>query len=421
MNEPAVALDLEVAALLADEPELLAIADAVAATQAQPPRRRRWRRFVAVAAALAAAGALLALVPYGGGESSLLPEALAAIGHGPVLHARIEAELPDTNVVELATGRAAAQMVTIEYWFDEPRGRLRTVTRRGGVLVEDVLQTRAGATARRGRVVSARGVQPALDPGLAAFVTRYRRALATGEARRVGEGELEGRRVVWLAFAAGGSGRRVAVDAETYAPLVIVPLDADGRPAAFSWRVGLIESVARVEADFAPPSRRGPRPFRGDVRRSWAVSSDQVRAAVAWPALWLGESWSGLRLVSLERQLLTRGYPPGGGNGARRGQGVRLRYAADGRRSYVELSEAPSPEPAYAFTGGEATFDGNPIPPEGSIEISQLAGSSGGAPAFVGQLRRDGVYVTIWSSSRQLCLQAARALRRVALERGGAT
>ena len=241
-------------------------------------------------------------------------------------------------------------------------------------------------------------------------MTRYRDALARGEAQIGDEGTLGGRRVVWLLLTAGGIRERVAVDAETYVPLRITPLDEEGRAARFSWEVRLIETVARVEADFAPPRQRRPAPYRGDVRASRPLSSDQVIEEIAWPALWLGESWRGLRLVSLDQETLSRGYPPESRVRADRGQGLRLRYAVDGAARYVELSEAPFPEPAYAFMGGELTFNGNPIPLEGQVELVALGSRPGRA---IGQLRRDGVYVTIWASSRGLALEAARALSRI--------
>jgi hypothetical protein len=411
VRDAAVPLDLEVVELLAEEPELLAIADAIGATQPRARPRRRWPRLTALAATIAAVAAVFAALPRGDSESTLLAEALAAVGRGPVVHARIEAELPGTSVVELSTGRNRPQTVAIEYWFDEARGRLRTSVRRGGVLVDEFVQTRAGAPTRHGSVQTQLGAEPALDPALAGFVTGYREALSSGAARRLTEGELEGRRVVWLLLAEGPTRERVAVDAETHAPVLIVPLDADGRAGAISWRVASVGSTARVEADFARPGPQPALPVRGDVRGSRPLSSGQARDTIAWPAVWLGESWRGLRLVSLEQQTLTRGFPPGSGTASTSGAGLRLRYEVGGNGAYVELSQAPYPEPAYAFVGGRATFDGNPIPREGYIELVERRTSS---PAVVGQLRRDGVYLTIWASTRELCLEAARALRRMA-------
>jgi hypothetical protein len=384
--------DLEVVELLADEPELLAIADAVVATQPRPRRRRLWPRLIALAAALVVATGVVALFPQSRSDDGLLPEALAAIGTGPVVHARIAARLPGTNVVELSTGRAHPQTVTIEYWFDEPRRRLRTVVRRGGVVVDDVLQTRSV------------GIAPELHPALAGFVTRYRAALERGEADVVNEEELGGRSVVWLRLS---SRDLVAVDAESYAPVLIKPLG--GRLA---WRVRAIETVARVEADFMRAVAKA-RPYRGDVRKSQPVSSRQAADRTSWPALWLGESWRTLRLVSLELQTLTRGYPPASGRQPTRGRGLRLRYAVDREPTYVDISQAPFPEPAYAFTGGWETFAGNPIPRQGQMELVEVPNALNRRMTVIGQLRRDGVFVTIWASSRRLCLEAARALRRM--------
>jgi hypothetical protein len=404
--------DYEVVDLLADEPELLAIADAVAATQPPPSRHRRWPRLAALAAVVAVVvTAVLAVMPQRGGDHPFLADALAAIGRGPVLHARIEARLPETHVVELATGRAVPQTISIEYWFDESSARLATVVRRGGVPIARFLATPSGTVSDGGPVRTTGSA--ALHPALAGFVTRYRVALESGAARVVDEGKLGGRDVVWLQVGAGATRERVAVDAKSFTPISLVPLDARGRPTAFSWRVRTIETIARVESNFASPLQHAPRPYRGDVRSSRPLSSAQVDQVVRWPALWLGESWNGLRLSSLESQTLTRGYPPGSGKPSTRGRGLQLRYAVDSGRRSVEISQAPFPEPAYAFASAEATFNGNPIPREGFVEIVALGSAQGSPTRVVGQLRQAGVYVTIWASSRELCLAAARALHRI--------
>jgi hypothetical protein len=381
VSEPAFTLDLEVAELLADEPALIAIADAVAATQRRPRRRRLPALIGLGAIGLCLVAGVLMLLPHGGARGSLLPQALAAVGTGAVVHARIETSLPGTTVVDLRTGRTTPQTAAIEYWYDEERGQLRREVRRGGALVEGG------------------GPSAAVDPALAAFVRGYRHALATGAARRLADGVVGGRRVAWLQLGHGRYAERVAVDATSYTPVLVVP-----HGSALAWRVLLIESTGRKEADFAPRALPA-RPFRGDVTSSRPVSSGQLRGSP-----WLGESWRGLRLVSLERQTLSRGYPPGQ-HGVERGSGVHMRYAADGQPRYVEVSVSRAPEPAYAFTGGAATFDGNPIPAAGKMEIARLAGS--GRQTFIGQLRRDDRYVTIWSGVRALCLQAARELRRI--------
>jgi len=377
-----VLIDHEVVELLADEPELLAIADAVAATQ---PRRRLRPRLVGLA---------------------------AAIGQQPVVHVRIDARLPQNDVVDLATGRTQPQRVSIEYWFDEPQGRLRTIVRRGGVVLDEFLETRAGIVSGGGPVQTT-GRTPALDPALAGFVTGYRHALKSDETREVARGTLRGRAVVWVQFAAETTRQRVAVDAESFTPLRFAYLDRQGRPTTPAWDVRVIETVARVEANFAVPTPRAPRPFRGDVRDSRPVSSGQVPDLVRWPALWLGQSWRGLRLTSLEQQTLTRGYAPGSGKPSTRGVGLNMRYGADSDAGFVAVSQAPVPEPAYAFAEAALTFNQNPIPREGSMEVVELRAAPGARIRAMGQLRQRGVYLTIWASSRELLLAAARALTRI--------
>jgi hypothetical protein len=127
--------------------------------------------------------------------------------------------------------------------------------------------------------------------------------------------------------------------------------------------------------------------------------------------VWLGQSWQGLRLVSLELQTLSRGYAPGSGAASSRSsRGLSIRYA-DGTGGFVEIAQASAPEPAYAFAEGALTFNRNPIPRSGRVEVVELGGS--GLPRVIGQLRLPGVYVTMWASTRELCLAAARALTRI--------
>ena len=351
-------------------------------------------------------------LPGRDGRAVRLDRALAAIGPRPVLHARIDAATPGTTLVDLATGRATPRVISIEYWFDEPRNRLKTVVRHSGVVIDEFLEVGGRRVGGRGDGRLSGTAEVALNPALAAFVTGYRAALARGDASRSGEGKLGDRTVMWLLLDTGRVRERVAVDAATYAPLLITPLDENGQPGAISWRVRSIATVARVEAHFEQPRPRPPRPYRGDVRGSRAVSSRQLASLVGWRALWLGQSWRGLRLESLELQTLSRGYPPGTARRASAGRGARIRYSAGGR-DYVELSQARAPEPAYAYSGGNATFEGNPIPPEGFIELVELPDSSRGMTTVLGQLRVHGVYVTIWAPERELALAAARALRAI--------
>jgi hypothetical protein len=103
-------LDEEVRALLADDPELLAIADAIAETQS---RRRRARPLGLAAAAAIAAVAALAFVFWPGGQSSGISgdKAYAAIGG-------------QTHMLEL---RVAASSGKLLLRYDRAHGRLSAI------------------------------------------------------------------------------------------------------------------------------------------------------------------------------------------------------------------------------------------------------------------------------------------------------
>jgi hypothetical protein len=83
------AIDHEVLELLADDPELLAVADAVAVAGKAPVAvRRRSLRSGVIATVAASALLVLALVaPWNHGHASIVDRARAAIGTAPVLHA----------------------------------------------------------------------------------------------------------------------------------------------------------------------------------------------------------------------------------------------------------------------------------------------------------------------------------------------
>jgi len=95
-------LDREVLELLREDPDLLAIADAVVVTQrAEPQRRGGTWRLLGVAAVVAVAAVIAVVAPWHGHGNGLIDRALAAVGHGRVLHAVIESDAPNEQVVNL--------------------------------------------------------------------------------------------------------------------------------------------------------------------------------------------------------------------------------------------------------------------------------------------------------------------------------
>ena len=143
--------DPEVLDLLADDPTLLALADAVVATQ-QAPRRPLFRRRaprVAVVAVVAAAAVIVALVlPQG--KHGIVDRAIAAIGDGRVMH--IVSEMPTGTVdVDLQSGRRTVQQARVEVWADQQLKRFHVVMTIEGQVVLDLLWPQDAEEGRYGR------------------------------------------------------------------------------------------------------------------------------------------------------------------------------------------------------------------------------------------------------------------------------
>ena len=296
---PPVRLDAEVIELLRDSPELLAIADAITATQAAPATRRRATRLAAVAAVLGLAVALALVSPWSG-RGSLVDRALAAIGSGAVIHVVEKRDLSDQTLVDLRTGAESPVAQTRELWFDGDRGLLRSVQRVGGAVTGEVLETPKGSWTESGRVytcawIAAHPVEatkarvscnpsgqngtmprrvpeprPDLDPALAGFVTGYREALANGTATRDGAGVVAGRAVEWLRFAIPATGNqgaarveRVAVDAE----------HLDRRSGSRLWRTASSSTGRRSRSPRRSTARACRSPGHASSRPDRSLSS----------------------------------------------------------------------------------------------------------------------------------------------------
>ena len=238
-------LDPEVVELLADEPELLALADALGSTRA--PRRRPAAWIASGAAAVAAAILVALLAPWNGGGSPTLARALAALGDRPVIHVIARVQF-------LRASRHPAEF-QIETWYDTKHRLLHTITRANGRIVGDVLVSRSVRVGRSGIIPFARVATPTLDPALADFTTRYREALASGTAHVV----RTERDRIWIDFPRPGLTREVAVDRKTYKPLLL-------RTLVRGKRVGPDEQIIVAETlPLGAGNFKAPR--KGIVRR----------------------------------------------------------------------------------------------------------------------------------------------------------
>jgi hypothetical protein len=224
----------EVLDLLRDEPELLAIADAVADTQRAPRPLRPFRALVVVALAAAAIFVLVLAAPWdrgAGGRGSILDRAAAAIGgEGPVVHMTMRMDVT-------RNGQALPPFVT-ESFYDREHGLVRVVSRSEGKVVGDYTTVAAED-------------EFSFFPGLLEGAAFYEQALANGDARIVGHGDWEGTPVYWLELERGGGLLlRIGIARDTYRPVVFRALNPDGTTAGAQVAVLGFDYVSRARAAF---------------------------------------------------------------------------------------------------------------------------------------------------------------------------
>jgi hypothetical protein len=395
------------------------------------------RRIAIVALVTAVIAAALAVIPTHTSSSSLVGEALAAIGSGSVLH--VVAEQPTgRELLDLSTGKAMPLMQEEEIWFDESQGLRRDTIRINGRIADDTFQSPAGGFTPHGIIYDCTWIaahpkeatkarvscnasgdngttprtvprpKPTLDPGLLGFVDGYRNALASGTAREGGSGAIDGLAVDWLILATPDGDERVALDASTHKPILL-----DGPRASQQMRITSIEATDDSAGKFEKPSP-GETPVlpnfgRSDDQQTLDLSASAIQAAYPG-AVWAGLGVAGLPLASATVQQLTTNYPDH--RPAATGTGLQLQYGsltASGHRDfsepYVTVSEAPSAELAEAYMWG---FEGATPPPPGQLLTEVPRG--GPNALYLGFMSVDGKLVSVQASTWELLLAAARSL-----------
>jgi len=384
--------DREVALLLRDRPDLLAVADAIAATQREPRRARTTRgrsRILALAATAAVVLAVALTAPWRGHGEDVVARALAAVGNGPVIHAVIDSNLRGVQIVDLKTGRHTPVIQQLEYWYDGRRHELRFTISIGGRVLTEGLTGPSGSQ---------------LDPALAAFATRYRDVLASGQAHVVRRGAIAGHRVVWLRLRTTGIfGEGVALDAATYRPLVVVKLDPLEHQRAL-WRVREIATEARNPADFVRP-RPAPA-VHGEAHPTREVAPEKAERYLGWRPLWLGGSFAGDRVAYAQIQSLTSSVSA---------TALPVFAVSYGRGVAGGVLLEESRQPALGFRLGAPapeTESGVPLPPPGQAVVAVT-----GRTCQVQLRAAGGLYVSILGRRAMQCIAAARALRPLASTR----
>jgi hypothetical protein len=313
--------------------------------------------------------------------------ALAAIGHRPIVHAVVERTVRYSALVNVATGDERPVRLRVEWLVDSSGGSQDWWTS-----IDD------GA-----RRYSAAGSP---DPALAAFATGYREALSVGGVRVVGEGSFEGRATKVLGFDVGnGQSSTVTVDAETYLPVSFGVEGAGGDV----WRVVKIESLDREPPGLTRDQQDSD--LSADVADLRRLTATDAALALRKRAVWPGPRVGGLELTSIRLQRLTTSALPGFRK-QREGLGLLLYYESSER--WLEVAEAPDWEVAYGFYGPRLAANG-PLPAEGKLRLDCDACGPGDhapdyRPIWQAQLQKDGLYIRVRSSSRELALRAARSL-----------
>jgi hypothetical protein len=368
-------------------------------------RRLRWLPRAGLAtAALAAVAAFALAAPFGSDSGGLrLDRALAAFGTGPVVHAVIE-HPSGSVVVDLETGRERSLMQATEYWWDEERRTLRVRLTIDGAFLTDLVESPEGSWSDLGDWGG--NPEAELDPALAGFADRYRAALRDGTAREVSRETIDGRDLVILRIARGGGqgSQEVAVDAEDYRPRMLRWRRPDESVGTWT-AVTLIETLPRNPALFAPPERSEPRPMTQASLRERRLTRAEAATSLDGRALWAGAEIDGVDLAQIHLTNVKLGWRD---KAATQGQGLELVYGnprarRDGSEPWLVLVEARS----AAEAGFSGAMGGPPVPAEGDLHLK------GGDVFWWGELQRNGVFVAVRGRSRELVIEAAKALRPI--------
>jgi hypothetical protein len=187
-------LDPELVELFADDPEGLAVVDAIAATQRSSVHAMR-RRVPALIAAVVAiiAVAVLGAVLVGNSRAGVIERALRVVARPAVVHLTLVDERPAARLFDLKSGRTEQLRHRLDEWYDRRHSLRRLRDQVGSFVVSD-------------RRTTARGT----DSLTTSFIATYRSALAQNVARVASRGRFAGQPVYWVVFAEHGQTARVA-------------------------------------------------------------------------------------------------------------------------------------------------------------------------------------------------------------------
>jgi hypothetical protein len=393
---------------------------------ARPARRSRRsylaRRLVPVFVLAAAALVIALIAPWDHGRSftgsAVAERALVAIGSGPVLHVVLRQET-ESSYIDLASGQERPATAIEEIWYDSERhfehikysSELGPPDSNG----DEILQTPTGTWASYN--IDPGPHTPTIDPALSEFFDGYRSALENGDAHVTGRGTIDGHDVTWIEFAVKlgcnhtyqACTERVAIDEASSLPLEIERL-RKGKVAS-TVEIASIETLPAGSGDFSKPKKLPSLAYQLAHGQVTSITPSEA-VAVLPGAVWAGKSISTFQLSSVSRATLTTRtflMPSEHESSMSAEISIELHYGNGSPAvlwwdpatnefpsgSNVVLQEAAKPD---------MSFWHDKTPPAGSM----LTDNGGD-----GWLVKNGIYVYIHATSRELLLEAARALEPI--------
>jgi hypothetical protein len=320
--------DPELIELFAEDPEGLAIVDAIAATQ---PRHQRFsmtgrNRVLALVAAVVVVAVVLAALTRSQSHAGVIAKALAQVPTTGVIHVVLRDQGAAFEVTELGSGETASVHHTITEWVAPATGVRRIVDSIDGSLVSDERLTASSpADAVEGLSIQGLDRLPAL----------YRRALESATDNDLARGTYRGQPVYWLNSKAGGAIAAVALSERTFRPVAIRFRAENGGTRSFT-----VTSFDRLSKSRVPPSIAVTRLSAEPIASQRAVALADL-PIFAWSADTLAPP---LRAVSV-RQLSLR-------DGATVADVLLADHVERGKlpQRFVRLEVARRPEKAFGWT-----------------------------------------------------------------------
>jgi hypothetical protein len=264
-------LDDELLELFADNPEALAVVEAIARSGVGHRRRPSTRMWIALAAVIAILIVGVGAFTRTTSQASVIDSALAALPHDRVARLTVVDELPAGERIDLSTGKTVLVRHTLTEWFDPVTGRRRLRDALGGVAFRDTLPV--SSTRSRGFA----------EDAIARFPALYRAELLQAINSSVSPGRSNGANVYWIRFRSGHQLRAVAVDRRTYHPVRAIFRDG---AATRAFQISALVTLPLYTP--IPQPKAMPPPVSSRLSLNPATSDEAIRRGLVGGAILAG-------------------------------------------------------------------------------------------------------------------------------------